>query len=231
MNKKRAFIGLILLVIFFLGVVSMPALRHNLLSLSVVRSVLQNYQIEQTYQRLAHSPSPRALWQQAILAEKLHDAAYTNDHFVSFLSSGDPAALELVHSVLAHDPSMATLATQLYPGRSEAWFWLGEARSQSGETEQAIPAYQQAAALDPNAGQAWCILGNLLRGQSRSQARDAYVQCCLNGDPGSNGCFNAGAIEEQWGNIQNAIYYYRLSHWEGSQSQADRLEERLAPVP
>jgi hypothetical protein len=62
------------------------------------------------------------------------------------------------------------------------------------------------------------------------QAANAYLNCCLNGDPGSNGCYGAGCMMERLGNLPQAIaYYYRLSCWEEAQNRADELERQANP--
>jgi len=59
-------------------------------------------------------------------------------------------------------------------------------------------------------------------------AQDAYSQFCHHGDPGSNGCYNAGRIYEETGDYSEALHYYRLSRWSESLRRADELEARLA---
>ena len=52
-------------------------------------------------------------------------------------------------------------------------------------------------------------------------------QACLNGDPGANGCYGAGSIARELGDLEAAIRYYRLSNWEEALSLADELENQL----
>ena len=56
---------------------------------------------------------------------------------------------------------------------------------------------------------------------------NAFAECCGNNDPGVNGCWGAGRMMEKEGNIPQAIYYYRLSHWSTSLQRADTLEKFL----
>jgi hypothetical protein len=58
-------------------------------------------------------------------------------------------------------------------------------------------------------------------------ARNAFIQCCNHGDPGSHGCYNAGRIEQERGQLETAILFYRLSHWEEAHRRADELEASL----
>jgi len=228
LKKPLLTILLVISGLLLLGIFSLPALRRNLTSIAVAKSLIQNRDVAATYQSLADSTSPRAIWQQALLAARLPDAALYQAHLFTFLASADFAALDLVHAVQPLDPTMATFAVQRYPDRSSAWFWLGETLSQSDDKTQAISAYQQTVSLDPTDALAWCRLGYLLNGLDLLAARDAYTQCCHHGDPGSNGCVNAGRIYEETGDYPQALHYYRLSRWSESLRRADELEARLA---
>jgi len=228
MIKKSSLILLILIGTLLLGFFTLPALRRNLTSISVARALLQNRDVAATYQSLAGSTSPRAIWQQALLASRLPNPALYQAHLFAYLASADLTALDLIHAVQPLDPTLASMAVQRYPDRAIAWFWMGEALSQSGDKTQAISAYQQTVALDPLDALAWCRLGYLLNGPDLLAARYAYAQCCHHGDPGSNGCYNAGRIYEETGDYPQALHYYRLSRWADSHRRADELEARLA---
>ena len=55
--------------------------------------------------------------------------------------------------------------------------------------------------LAPKNGLAWCRLGySYEQTHELEQAATAYLNCCLNGDRGSNGCYGAGRVMEQLGN-------------------------------
>jgi len=124
---------------------------------------------------------------------------------------------------------MALLATQYYPDSSKAWFWLGEATAPTDHLG-ARQAYLRTVALAPRYGLAWCRLGRNYESNSElEKATEAWLNCCLNGDPGKNGCYGAGRMMEQLGNPQQAIEYYRRSHWEGALNRADELEKQLIP--
>jgi tetratricopeptide (TPR) repeat protein len=121
----------------------------------------------------------------------------------------------------------ATLAVARYPDDPDAWFWLGET-AQAVAPQAALAAYSRVVQLEPSNGLAWCRLG--LRYQVTGQlqaAVEAYLSCCRNGDPGSNGCYGAGAIMEKLGDPRLAVEYYRLSKYEGAQKRADELESQL----
>ena len=85
-----------------------------------------------------------------------------------------------------------------------------------------------ALALAPDSGQRWLELARLLAGRDDQASLEAYLQACLNGDPGANGCAHAASIVEARGDLATAIRYYRLSNWEEAQRRADELERSLS---
>jgi tetratricopeptide (TPR) repeat protein len=137
--------------------------------------------------------------------------------YVSMLSKHYPENLEL-----------ANLATQLYPDDVTPYYWLINATDPSLRD---IPksAVQKILSINPKDGLAWRYLGLIyLKEKDLSAAIDAHIQSCYNGDPGSNGCYNAGRLLEQEGRYEEAISFYRLSRHEPYRANADRLEEFLA---
>ena len=140
-----------------------------------------------------------------------------------------PGNLSMLRALLPQDMDMALLATQYYPDHSETWFWLGEAVAPT-DYLGARQAYLRTVALSPRYGLAWCRLGqNYEYDGDLEKATEAWLNCCLNRDPGSNGCYGAGRMMEQLGDPQQAIEYYRRSHWEGALNRAEELEKQLIP--
>jgi tetratricopeptide (TPR) repeat protein len=137
--------------------------------------------------------------------------------------------LSIVSTLFPIDQDMALLATQLYPFSSAAWFWLGETLA-PGDHLHARQAYLRNVELSPHEGLTWCRLGvSYERDGEFKKASDAFLNCCHNGDPGSNGCYGAGRMMEKLGHPQQAIEYYRFSDWEGALKRADELEHLLNP--
>ncbi len=123
---------------------------------------------------------------------------------------------------------MANYAINLYPEDVYTYYWLINA---SDPTLQNIPedAVQKILSINPNDGLAWRYMGLILtREGDITSAIDAYINSCYNGDPGSNGCLNAGRLLEQEGHYEEAIYYYRLSRHDFIRANADRLEAELS---
>lgn len=140
-----------------------------------------------------------------------------------------PRYISLIHSIMPNDLEMAQLATQYYPGNPNTWFWLAEV-SNSEEPAAARQAYLRTLALAPRYGLAWCHLAmNYEKYNYIDLALEAYLNCCMNGDPGYNGCTNAGKIMEQKGNLQLAIDYYLRSYYSVTLEHARQLQKQLNP--
>ena len=121
---------------------------------------------------------------------------------IETLSSGDP--------LLRSEPKfiMATILAKEQPDR-------------------AIQLYRQGLEAKPYDGVRWYELGDLLAETDPHAALAAYHQSCHNGDPGSHGCYGAGLMAEEIGDIPLAVQYYRQSRWENAQQRADELEGGL----
>lgn len=124
--------------------------------------------------------------------------------------------------------ALANLATQLYPDETAPLYWLVEATDPTISNESK-PVIQKILTMTPNDGLAWRYLGIILIREGDIQgAIDAHINSCYNGDPGSNGCYNAGRLLEQEGRYEEAISFYRLSIHDFIRANADRLEDLLA---
>ena len=95
------------------------------------------------------------------------------------------------------------------------------------QPERAIELYHQGLEGKPNDGVRWYELGNLLVETDPQAALAAYHQSCHNGDPGSHGCYPAGLLAEELGDLPLALQYYRLSRWEGALQRAAELEKKF----
>jgi tetratricopeptide (TPR) repeat protein len=224
----------ILMVIVLLGLAWRPvwsAIQVNRYSLLTLRGLLSDSshlpEISSRVRQAAASDC-RLYWHSGALAGRLGDPASQQADWSAFLNCGYDSAPRLVHAALPQNQVLAQQAVQMYPEQSEAWFWLAENSAAGGQPEQAIQNYRRAVELAPADALAWCRLGGLLYNENLAQSRDAFIQCCFHGDPGSNGCVNAGGISEKLGDYPQALHYYRLSHWAESHRRADELEARLA---
>lgn len=136
-------------------------------------------------------------------------------------------------AVLAPDDAdLARWAIAAQPGSADGYFWLASlvaaANAPPIAPDEAIALYRLGLDFAPADGRRWLALGHLLRGRDDAAALDAFLQACLHGDPGANGCLGAGQLAEAQGDPSAAISYYRLSNWEGAIERADELERQLA---
>lgn len=137
--------------------------------------------------------------------------------YVHMLSKLYPENLEL-----------ANLAVRANPNEVTPYYWVIYAKDPSLREIPKV-AVQKILSINSKEGLAWRYLGLIyLKEGNILAAIDAHINSCNNGDPGVNGCVNAGRLLEQEGKFEEAIYYYRKSLWQPSQDAADRLEAELS---
>ena len=168
-----------------------------------------------------------AHWFRGLLAHVVSDEDARDRAWVEAMRCS-PRYIPMALGILPDHRSLALAETavQVQPNSADAWFWLAEVRSQE-DPQAAIELYRHGLALRPTDGRRWVALGNLLAFRDPEAAIEAYLQACNHGDPGSNGCWNAGKAAERLGDIPAAIRYYRLSRWPVAQSRAAQLEQQL----
>jgi tetratricopeptide (TPR) repeat protein len=131
-------------------------------------------------------------------------------------------------NLFPNDIRLATNSVKIYPENIIILYWLAELL-QSSNLEKSISVYEKIVNLREKEAKAWMWLGYLnLQQGNIDKSLEGFIQCCIHGDPGANGCYNAGRIYEENSEFDNAIYFYRLSRWSHSQQQADRLEAELS---
>ena len=110
--------------------------------------------------------------------------------------------------------------------RAEPKFIMASILS-SSKPEQAIQLYREGLTAKPADGVRWNELGDLLVKSDPQAAIEAYLQACYHGDPGEHGCYEAGKLAEEQGDILSAIRYYRLSDWDMALQRANELKQSL----
>lgn len=139
-----------------------------------------------------------------------------SDRFIPFMAM-----------LVPDDEALAREAVARQPASAAGHFWL------AGQLAVSDPASAVAVYLDglrhaPRNGRQWLAVGDLLAESQPAAAQEAYLQACIHGDPGANGCLRAGGIAEQLEGPVRAIEIYRLSNYAGSLERADELERALA---
>lgn len=166
----------------------------------------------------------RINWQIILLTLIINKPADIEDNQSNLLEC-TPNSIDWLMLSVPQREDLAQRAVQLYPDQPRAWFWLGELATTTGDSLQAEKDFAESVRLDPTYGLAWCRLGGLKERQGQiNTAEEAYLQCCENGDPGSNGCYGAGRMAEKLNDVPAAIQFYRRSHWSGALQRAEALE-------
>jgi len=147
----------------------------------------------------------------------------------SVLMPCSPLYMDMIRVLAPTDATLAAQARTLYPDLPEPLYWLAESQGgASAEHTENITLYEEIVTKYPGEGLAWCYLGGFYEQAGDLQASlEARINCCYNGDPGSNGCVNAGRLLEGKQQFAEAIHYYRLSKWGPSQEAANKLAEKF----
>lgn len=125
--------------------------------------------------------------------------------------------------------SLAELAVAYQPTEPGSWFWLATIEKESNPV-RAIGLMAQGLQLRPTDGAAWYQLAQLYEKVGEPNlAIGAYITACAYLNQGTDCYVKAGTIYEQLGDIRLAIYYYRLSIFEGAHQRADWLEKQFTP--
>ena len=135
--------------------------------------------------------------------------------------------MRMLRKLYPNNLELSTLAAQLYPNETSSLYWLLQA-SDPAISIDSKPIIEKILQIKPRDGLAWRYLGIILiREGDILAAIEAHINCCNYGDPGANGCYNAGRLLEQEGRYEEAITFYKRSYHEPYRVNADRLEIEL----
>lgn len=128
--------------------------------------------------------------------------------------AGDPWLLKAVELENKQDwPAMVQHAqrwTKARPSDGAAWFSLGVAYWQSGQTGQAIDAYRQGLSINPEYAGVWYNLGFVYwKSGQTGQAIDAYLQALRIDPEYADAWNNLGVVYGQSGQTSQAIEAFR----------------------
>lgn len=168
----------------------------------------------------------RAHWYEGLVYDMTGDLAGRAASWGALLncSAGYTGFMSLL---VDDDVELARLAIASQPKDAAGYFWLAGLTARESPAD-AVAFYERGLELDPGNGRQWLALAELLRPVDETAALDAYLQACLHGDPGANGCLNAGDLAQTHGDTQSAIDYYRLSKYDEARTRADELERLLS---
>jgi len=161
-------------------------------------------------------------WYLGFIEEQQGNRDKRDRHWVEAVQC-DPELVRYLYNRYPQDLALAQTIHRAQPESGSSWFWLGDLKPQ-----QKLDFYIQGLGLEPRDGRRWNKLGVMLRRNGDlTAALQAYLKSCRNGDPGHNGCWNAGKTAEELGDIQSAIVYYRLSRWKPALERLRELETQL----
>jgi tetratricopeptide (TPR) repeat protein len=229
MEKLKIIPWIIIIILLITQVPGYEFFELNQYSITVAKNIMRiDFPVSQIISRTIQNPTLgcHATWleyRQLNLVE--NDPSLVS---ISPLMSCSNLHLRMLSRLYPDNLELADLAIQLYPDEVTPYYWLINATDPSLRD---IPknAVQKILSINPKDGLAWRYQGLIyLKEGNIPAAIDAHINCCNNGDPGSNGCFRAGGLLEREGRFVEAIYYYRLSKFPPSQEAAHRLEAELS---
>jgi len=200
----------------------------NQAALATVRGLLASGVPLAAAERLLASPplagNCRALWLRGLIAQAEGRRSDRDEAWAEWLRCPE-ARVAFLEVFLEEDVRWAERSVRLAPQDAESWFWLARLRAAT-DPDEAIALYQQGLERNPFDALRWRELGDLLVNRDPEAAIQAYLNSCIYGDPGSNGCYRAGRTAERLGDLERAARYYRLSRNEGIRQMAVEIERQ-----
>jgi tetratricopeptide (TPR) repeat protein len=166
----------------------------------------------------------RALWLRGLVAHAEGHQSDRDEAWAEWLRCPE-AQVAFLEVFLEEDVHWAERSVRLAPQDAESWFWLARLRAAT-DPDEAIVLYRQGLERNPFDALRWRELGDLLVNRDPEAAIQAYLNSCIYGDPGSNGCYRAGKTAERLGDLERAARYYRLSRNEGIRQMAVEIERQ-----
>lgn len=218
--KRRILFLILLLILSFPAAIS--ALSVNTTALRTVNQVFQSEETIEIELPAASAPCAE-FW---LTGLKYHHLERNEERDTAWLQAAGCQAdyVVFMHLLVPEDLQLVERLVREVPDTAESWFWLSEF-----QPENAISYLQRGLALSPNDGWRWLALGRLLENEQRDPQLiiQAYLESCLNGEPGRHGCVRAANVAERIGDIEGAIRYLRLSRYPEYHATADQLEAEL----
>lgn len=165
-------------------------------------------------------------WLTGLLANLNGDTRARNQYWEITLECSS-AYLPGIINQAKEDRSLAEFAVITVPDKDISWAWLASITLET-EPEAAIKHYKKALDIRPDDGVYLYRLGEAYERVGKYyEAIEAFDKSCDYLNRGSDCYVRAGRIFENLGDIPSAIYYYRLSIFEGALFRADILESQM----
>lgn len=232
MHSRLLLVG-IFIAIVITGIVNITNLKMsfqgNFSALELVQLLSKQSGTRQDLMELVNiaiKDGCQKVWLTGLLANLDGDIHARNQYWQTTLECSD-AYLPGIHNLAMQDRTLAEFAVRTRPEKELSWLWLASIIVET-EPESAIPLYKKALEIRPGNGLTWYRLGEAYELLGKNyEAIDAFDTSCDFLNRGSDCYVRAGKILENLGDIPSAIYYYRLSIYEGAILRADILESQL----
>ena len=181
--------------------------------------------------KTVEKPICRSRWLRGLVAQAAGDHAARTAEWKALIQCSR-RHLSLVRAAAPSSRELADAAIETWPDEAVGYFWKVPL-VQAENPEEAIALLRLGLKRAPSNGRQWQKLGEILSADDKDLpgALEAYGKACDNGDPGANGCSNAGYVAEALGRPEEALIYYRKSNWEPARRRGRELEEELRKDP
>ena len=232
MMKLKNISWLLLLILLPIAIINLKEIASlNIFSIQKSKSVLVGNQVSHSIQVDKQIKSNINLFHRKWLnqiSNNYGSANGTQPNQLEELINYSPLYMHMIKNIFPTSRAFAELAITSYPDDTIPLYWLIDSMVDKTTVDKKR-IYEKILSLNPKDGVAWRHLGLIYIAEKNIPAAiDAHIKSCYNGDPGSNGCYNAGRLLEQEGRYEEAISFYRLSRHDFIRANADRLEEFLA---
>ncbi len=230
MNKNKQFQSLLLLIISIFFISSnlssiMKIIEHNYYSKKLLNqkfNFVENFDLgSKVYEGDCH-----LLWMHTIV-EISKNKFLLNNEYQKKIISCSPLHAKMINVFFPKEKKLAQTANMVYPQNREFLLWLLD--SVWEDTDYSERVLDQLLELDSNDALVLRRYGSLLwKKGSFKEGLQAYLNACKIDDITSNGCYYVGKSYRSLGDLEKAIYYFRLSYWSPSWEIADQLEAELS---
>ena len=163
-------------------------------------------------------------WISALSDQYLKVETDSPKKFIELLSCSN-LHFKLIQLMFPKNKAIATAANMLFPENPSNLYWLMDSVEDDFVYSKEIA--NQLLKINGQDSVAWRRLGEIQwREANYQEAISSYLKACIIDDGASNGCYYVAASYRTLGEIDKAIYYFRLSKWPPSQLEADLLESK-----